>query len=1037
MKARSTKDALYRPLDFAVVRAPLLPVETYRTLRSESDELSLLNDSRVLRALAAASPSLLNALTRWKQGSITKKDAERLASKLLMYQIRMSTRPTPFGLFAGCAPITWAETTDLAIQSSLGRSCTRPDLSWLLDLVIEAEAIPEVRRHVCYVSNPLIRFQGDRAVLTEPTPPGNSDRAVSVRATSAVKLAVELARDGIKAAELAARVAESSPNASAEKIDRLLTQLWEQRILLTDLRPPLTTSSPANYVLQKLPDIPEAADVRSKLSRLLDAAEDWDRSPGDQSLSAFGALLASCGCPEDGSKELPIQVDMAISVTGSAGSAIARRAARAADILLRLSPMPRGLSNLAAYRDAFVGRYGQEREVPLSELMDPGSGLGPLSMHSSANLGLDFKKAELRARELMRLACSALHKRERVIRLDEPTFAKLETWEPNSSSAPLSLDLNVLIAAKPAAAIDDDDFDLIVGPNLGAWSAGRTFGRFAHQHSAGSGLLEAIAKEEANAAPGSIWAEVVYLPRKVRAANVTIRPTIRTYEVDLGVSPGVSREFVIHPDDLVVGVDENRFYVRWLPGDKRVRFTSGHMLNHLAAPAMAQFLLQVGFDGQASLTSFDWGPAEGFPFLPRVEIDRIVLHPASWRLFKSGNLEQNAVSLHEWCVEWDVPRSVCLTFGDNRLILNLDISAHAQILLTEWKRLGDGQSLLLQEVLPSLDDAWLSGDDGHYYSELTVPLLLQKATSSKSPDLKSRAAPAPVRQFRREFSPGTEWLYMKLYGPAERQDDLIGHPVLAFARNAVAAGLIDSWFFIRYADPEEHLRLRFHGNPEQLRDHLFGHLCRWGTALIEDGLCRKFVFDTYDSEVERFGGPEGLALSECLFHADSESTSELVTVLGAKEWLAPERRTLMLACSVHDLGNALEFGGSTALDWYRKHSIENREFGEEFRKLKNELRLVLSNPGEWLATQPEGEQIEAALSQRRRRLAPLLVQLQGLRENSGLRKSIDEMCVSYVHLHLNRLGAGSSEGRIMDFLRRTCDGLAKAPVRSELQLDHT
>jgi thiopeptide-type bacteriocin biosynthesis protein len=1032
MSKPSNKHPLYLPLDFAVVRAPLLPVEAYLALQSEDDQLNLLKDQRALRALAPASPSLLSALSRWQRGSMTKKDADRLASKLLMYQIRMSTRPTPFGLFAGCATVNWAEHTDLYLRSSFGKTHTRPDFAWLMELVLEAEAIPEVRRQLCYTSNPLIRIQGDRVVLSEATPPANSDLPVSLRATAVVKLAINLAKDGIEAVDLVARIAESSPAATSEKIERLFTQLWEQRILLSDLRPPLTTAGPANYVLDKLANIPQAADVRDKLSLLVNAAAAWDIAPHDQSLNAFRALLESAGCPEDGSKELPIQVDMALCVSGHAGRAIGRRAALAAEMLLRLSPTPRGLSHLTAFRSAFVARYGHEREVPLPELIDPVSGLGPLSAHGMAPVGPDFNKAALRSRELLQLACSALHKRERVVRLDEVLLERLETWTPDSSSPPLSLDLNLLIAAESSAAIDADEFDLVIGPNLGAWSAGRTFGRFAHLHPSGRDLLEqALREEEANSEPDHIWAEVVYLPRKVRAANVAVRPPLRTYEVAFGISAGVAREFVLHPDDLVVGVENNRFYVRWLPRDKRVKFASGHMLNHLGAPAMAQFLLQVGYDGQTPLTSFDWGPAEGFPFLPRVQVDRIVLRPAEWRLFKSASVQQDSEALKRWCGEWDVPRSVCLTFADNRLILNLDLVDHARILLWEWKRLPDNQSLLLQEVLPSLDEAWLRGDEGRYYSEFTVPLLLQQeaATIQKSTASKPRPVATPVWEFRREFQPGSEWLFIKLYGSSDRQDELITQLLLPFARNALAAGLIDSWFFIRYADPEEHLRVRFHGDPERLCEQFFGQVCRWASELVGRGLCRRFGFDLYDSELERFGGPEGVSLSEEIFHADSEASSELTTVLAAKEWLDPEQRTLLLVLSVHDLIGGFGLDESGALDWYKRHSVDSKELGEEYRKLKHQLRVALSDPTNWLAARPLGDQVNAALLLRRRQLSPLLVQLQDLEASSTLRRPIDELCASYVHLNLNRLGATASEGKILNFLRRTCESLSKAPVK--------
>jgi hypothetical protein len=52
MSKPSNKPPLYLPLDFAVVRAPLLTVEAYLALQSEDEQLNLLKDQRALRAIA-------------------------------------------------------------------------------------------------------------------------------------------------------------------------------------------------------------------------------------------------------------------------------------------------------------------------------------------------------------------------------------------------------------------------------------------------------------------------------------------------------------------------------------------------------------------------------------------------------------------------------------------------------------------------------------------------------------------------------------------------------------------------------------------------------------------------------------------------------------------------------------------------------------------------------------------------------------------------------------------------------------------------
>jgi thiopeptide-type bacteriocin biosynthesis protein len=1025
MPKPSGTQPLYSPLDFVVVRAPLLPVDVYLSLRSEDDQFKLLNDPRVERALAAASPSLLSAIGRWRQGALTKKDAERLASRLLMYQIRMSTRPTPFGLFAGCAPAEWADQGDLRIHQTFGHTQTRPDLAWLIDLVLEAEAIPEVRRQLCLISNPLIQLESDRALLSESTPPDHSKSPVSIRATSVVKLAISLARNGIHAWDLAAGIAAASPSATSEKIDRLLTQLWDQRFLLTDLRPPLTTSSPAAYVFEKLAKIPQARHISDKLARLLQAATEWDQAEHGDSINAFREMLNCAGHPEDNSKEVPVQADMALSIYGRASSVIGREAAKAAELLLRLSPTPRGLSSLVAYRNAFIARYGLEREVSLPELTDPDRGLGNISAHGGAQVGPNPEKAVARSRELLRLACLALHSRQKVVDLSVATFKKLETSTPDERSCPLSLDLNILIAAKSESDIDAGEFNLVIGPNLGGWSAGRNFGRFAHLHPSGSDLLIQAARMEETHEADHIWAEVVYLPQKVRSANVSVRPAIRRYEVVFGVSPGVAPEYVIHPDELVVGVETDRFYVRWLPADKRVKLTSGHMLNHMGAPPMAQFLSQVGFDSQTPLISFDWGPAEGFPFLPRVQKGRIVLRPAEWRITKGADIRLDSDAVRAWRTEWDVPGHVCLTAGDNRLILDLDLRDQVQILLAEYKRLPEHQSLLLQEVLPSLDEAWIEGEEGRYYGEFTVPLLLRYYTGAKKrPAPGVGPADAPLSSGR-EYQPGSEWLYAKLYGRADDQNEVIGQCLRPFARNALAGGLIDSWFFLRYADPADHVRVRFHGDPERLRDLQFGNVCRWASGLIERGTLSRLAFEAYDPEIERFGGPAGMLLSEQIFHADSEAVADLTSVLAAKEWADQNRRILLFALTAHDLLLALGFDAHTALVWYKQHARESKELSVEYRKAKNDLRMVLSQPDQWLASQPGGEEIQLALSLRRGQIAPLLDQLLELAGSAASGQPVSSLAASYVHLHLNRLGAALYERKILNFLLRTCESLSR------------
>ena len=153
---------LYEPFDFLVVRAPLLPIETYHALGATVASLSSASatdppagSDDIRRALAIGSVTFLDALRpdRNQDGRRRKIDGT-----LRRYLIRMSTRPTPFGLFAGVGLGRWGDRTDLQLSSGRRRQRTRPDMGWLMSLVDEMESDPEVRRHLQLVTNPTASY---------------------------------------------------------------------------------------------------------------------------------------------------------------------------------------------------------------------------------------------------------------------------------------------------------------------------------------------------------------------------------------------------------------------------------------------------------------------------------------------------------------------------------------------------------------------------------------------------------------------------------------------------------------------------------------------------------------------------------------------------------------------------------------------------------------------------------------------------------------------------------------------------------------
>ncbi|MGH9059903.1 MAG: lantibiotic dehydratase, partial [Acidimicrobiales bacterium] len=156
----------YRPAGFFLLRTPTLPAETARLLLAdpgpEGDARlwDQAGDPLVRAALTVASADLVDALDRNARGLLTATRRRRLRSGLLRYLTRMSTRATPFGLFAA---VSWGEfgAHCAAVIDGAPRPHTRADLGWLLDVIETVEADPAVLPFLRLTANPLAYAVGE------------------------------------------------------------------------------------------------------------------------------------------------------------------------------------------------------------------------------------------------------------------------------------------------------------------------------------------------------------------------------------------------------------------------------------------------------------------------------------------------------------------------------------------------------------------------------------------------------------------------------------------------------------------------------------------------------------------------------------------------------------------------------------------------------------------------------------------------------------------------------------------------------------
>jgi thiopeptide-type bacteriocin biosynthesis protein len=1013
-RARAGTGPIYRPLTAAVVRAPLLPARDYRELAGGDDGACRgWADPAFRFAVSVASPDLAEALS--VPGGPAGASA-RARAALQRYLIRACLRPTPFGGFAAVAIGHWADRTTLRIAPADRPTRTRPDMAWLTAVAQRLADDPECLSGLRVFANACALDRNGRIYLADPSTGGAADAPdVSVRASPVVRGVLARARRGASLAQLRQHVFLCAPRATPEQADLLLAELCRQRLLVPELLPAMT-ADPLAHLTGQLARVPAAADCAARLGAIGAECATLDAAGPEAAAAMLPAirgqmndLAAALGIAGSADSAATLQVDSALPLLSTGITRqIADDVARAADVLLRLSPGS-SAEALAQYRDAFHRRYGDDRRVPVLELLDPRFGLGPPRPGSPASA--DHYRAGL----LQSLLAASMRDACGEVTLGPDLIEQLSTWNPDPRRLPPSLELSVFVAARSRAAIDRGEYRLVVGPNLGAAAAGRGLGRFADLLGPPAhDLLHEAAKVEQEAS--GLIAELVYRPVRARAANVAVRPVVRPLELPVGVAPSLPPDAVVGMDELSVMLLDGRLRLWWERGGCELSLAAGHMLNPAAAPPLCRQLMELADDGMVSLAAFDWGPLSMMPFLPRVRTGRVVLHPARWRLTapEDGDLSGSGFGalLEEWRARWRLPRHAYLTRADNRLLLDLDNAGHREQLRAALTR-SRQRTVVLQEGLPGPGDAWLPGPRGRHVVELVVPLVRDQRRTGRD----GRGRPGPAHDPRtaprwpdadRLRPPGSDWLYLVLSGPRATEDALLAGPLGELADQLVEHGDADGWFFVRYTDPEPQLRLRVHGAAAALTERALPALARWGAQAIAAGLRTQLSVETYERELERYGGPPATGLCERIACADSHAVRLL---LGAG---VTDRLELALF-SVADLLASLAGEPAGLAPRGRDAARSGAVYRERQARLRTLITAVQDGPAAAAAPWPDAQWRTArdALAGRREKLAPLVARLREVCGDGTGSRTVAELVPSLLHMHANRIGLTRPDEQLM------------------------
>ncbi|WP_218038957.1 lantibiotic dehydratase [Acrocarpospora pleiomorpha] len=961
-------------------------------------------------AVIQASPDLARRVREICAGERMSDPAMRRAVLSVMrYLLRASGRATPFGLFAGIAPAHISAVMDLptARIGNAHRPIVRVAAEWLTAVVRRLEGETALRRRLTVTANNLA-FERDGRLVLEHRASIEADGApghVSVRATGPVRTALQLTRDPLLVTDLMDRLLAASTHTGETTIDALVAELVAQRLLLTSLRPPMTSCDPIQHLLQELDavnaeEIGEVADVVKGLRAIAEELAAHDRAPvavaGEHRARAMAAMAGI-----HRTKRPPLSVDLLLDGEVTVPTAVASEAATAAAALVRLARRTPLAPGWMAWHERFLDRYGPRALVPLRDAVDADVGLGYPAGYDDARTPEETVLAD-RDRKLLALAHNAALRRRREIVLDDDMIADLSGVDPDAPVQPTT-ELTVRIGASTPRALAEGQFMLaVVGASRAVGTiTGRFLDLFDDEHrqrmsraytSLPTGTRDALAVQVSAPAPYAV------------TENVARALQVLPHLLPMGDHPGGAHRLALN--DLAVTADLHGVYVVSLSRRRTVEpviLNAVNLIQH--THPLVRFLLEAPHALRASCAGFDWGPASALPFVPALRYRRTILSPARWRL-TAADLPAPSAD----CAEWDtaltawrelvaLPEIVSLGGGDQHLRLDLGEPAHRALLRAQVDRAGTA-------VLHAAPDADAAGWIGGRAHEIVIPLAAT-GRSAEPPRL-----PREVTSRNHGCLPGQHGrVSLKLYGHPDRHDAILTRHL---PRLADAIGTDAQWWFLRYHDPDHHLRIRL-AVADSAFTNTTAQITAWSEEVREVGLTARVQWDTYFPETARFGGPPAMDAAEAYFAADSATALIQLTAIASRVGL---NLRAMTAASLLDIAAAFLGDADTAMRWLISHT--QADDSPPDRAIYDQA-VRLAQPGDHkaLAEHPVGEQIVSCWARRRQTLAAYRCVLE---EEGTLPPAV--VLPDLLHLHHVRMAGLSSASE------RACLHLARAAALS-------
>lgn len=685
----------YEPFNSFVLRTPLKSFNYLQELisKKEIDKESLkevLQDPVIKESVFLASPDLYSQVNEWiNEEGLKEKDENRLIYSVLKYISRLSSRSTPFGLFAGISVGTIDDETSINIPdiSSYKRNL-RLDMNYSVALAMHLSTLPEIKKQLKFYPNTSIYVTGDQLRYVEYKY-HNAKRVHHIVAVDNSDYLQQIIKDAIKG-ESIENLANSlvEDEISYDEANEFINELIENQILISELEPSVSGDDLLIQTINIIERLNGIDEIKNTLNEIKSDIDLINNLPLGIEVSKYFDLIEKVKKLDvDFKLKFMFQVDMVKPANNiKINKELTDNILQAFNILNRITSKQQE-TNLTKFREAFYERY-EDAEVPLLHALDTETGIGYINYNTGTgipsplvdDIALPIAYGDSRKINWNSYNSFILKKYIEAIKENKSEIEITESEIESSTSKADWEDLPKTLAAM-VQLYKEEEGELIYLKNAGGSSAANLLGRFAYTDSELNNFVKEIADFEEHIEPDKILAEIVHLPES-RTGNVLLRPVLRKYEIPYLAKSNVKKEFQILPEDLMISIKRNQIVLRSKRLNKIIipRLSNAHNFSFNALPVY-QFLCDMQTYNLRGGVGFSWGALQNeFDFLPRVRYKNVIFSLAEWKVKKEEiksfvDLKDDAKlydEVQKWRSKFNIPICVSLLEGDNKLTINLE-----------------------------------------------------------------------------------------------------------------------------------------------------------------------------------------------------------------------------------------------------------------------------------------------------------------------------------------------------------------------------